>query len=379
MIDRPDPQDAPLDDGAVVAAWLAGDLDAADADAVEERLAREPELAARADRVARALVALRRPDDVELTEGAAERLRGRLDEELAGRGPQAAGGEGPAAARGRTGGAAVADLAAARQRRRGWTLGLSAVAAGVVVLVGLGSVTQLVGDGDMAAETSGDEAAVADAGGDADAGGEGAARAPAPGGASSEMSSGAAREGAASEAAPEAAAGAAGEDAAAGAAPGVPVVVEAGAVLGDGLVGGGDASTPPLGASESAGDPAVLAAPALDGEVRGRYGALPEATALLGTPRADADALAVSALDAVRAAASFADGVRPDACVDAVLAATARGESGTPVLARVERATLDGDPVLVHVLVTGDGTALAATRVVVTDAVSCATRVDVTV
>lgn len=73
--------DRPNDDGALLSAWLSGDLDPADAETVERRLASEPELSARLERVHGLLVALRGLDTVDPPEGMSERLRRRLDQE----------------------------------------------------------------------------------------------------------------------------------------------------------------------------------------------------------------------------------------------------------------------------------------------------------
>jgi len=399
MTDATHPPHDPLEDGALVAAWLAGDLDGSAAEAVEERLAREPDLAARADRVARSLVALRRPDGAALPDGAAARLRERLDRER----PMAADADADAdadeggAGGGRTGaGAAVADLGAARRRRQGWARGLGTAAAAVVLVAGVGGVVgQLAtGGGEEAAmettmmdESAGGADTAEDAAGDSaggggaeqDAGGEGAGEAPAGD----------------PDPAPPPASGMASEDATvaeemaseSAALDGVPqppgpVVLDQGVVLGGGLPEGSDgaARVPDGSEGPATGGPVLAQAPPeLENEVRERFAAVPEATALLGTPREQANPLAAATSDALRSAPPFDDGVRPDACIDAVLSGTALGAGGTPVIARVEQVTLDGSAALVHVLVTGDAAtpALDDVRVVVTAAATCAPLVDV--
>lgn len=73
--------DAP--DDTQLAAYLAGDLDELAARRIEARLAEDPELGARLDRLHGTLLALRDPDAVEPPPGLSERLSQRLDEEAA--------------------------------------------------------------------------------------------------------------------------------------------------------------------------------------------------------------------------------------------------------------------------------------------------------
>lgn len=71
-------------ENAQLAAWLAGDLDDAEASALEQRLDAEPGLGARLDAMAATLARLRRYDAVELPPGTAGRLRARLIAERSG-------------------------------------------------------------------------------------------------------------------------------------------------------------------------------------------------------------------------------------------------------------------------------------------------------
>jgi hypothetical protein len=126
------------DDGELLAAYLAGDLDQAATAALEQRLAREPALQAQLDATHEVILALRSVDAVETPGGFEERLHARLAQEQA-----------PA-----LGHPPVADLDARRAARRRWTV-VSSAAAGVVVLavLGLGVLGGLGGTGaDMAGE-----------------------------------------------------------------------------------------------------------------------------------------------------------------------------------------------------------------------------------
>lgn len=142
--------DAP--DDAQLAAYLDGELDELSARRLEARLAEDPELGRRLDRIHDVLLALREPDEVEPPPGLSERLTARLEQE----GASAAR---PAAARPR----------ATETRREGWLsswyrqLGTAAA-----VLVGLallgGGLIALVGPqgGDDAADVAEDAAESAD-------------------------------------------------------------------------------------------------------------------------------------------------------------------------------------------------------------------------
>lgn len=362
------------DDGMLVAAWLAGDLPPEDAAVLEDRLAREPELAERADRVARVLVTLRGVDAVDLPPGARERLRARLVPEAGSDGDPTGAVWGPAGGRA-VGGATVADLAGARVRRgRARGLGvLAAAAAAVVVLAGLGGALR----GLDTVRTGGAESAEESVALQAE---EGAGDAPVAAGDEAASEAAAAEEGAASEAAEEAggtaASGATAEDGATtGGAADAPVLADLGVALATIPTAQGPARAPlPEGSSEAAGGPRVLGASeeaALAAQLRERYAEGAEATALLGLDTSAATARAARAAAAIRAAGPFGSGVRPDACLDAALAVP---DGAVVVPARVEAVTVDGEPALVYVLTVADPGTAAVGRVEVQafDAASCA-------
>lgn len=138
------------DDGALLSAWLSGDLDAAEAATVEHRLASEPELAARLERVHGLLVALRGLDTIEPPVGMSERLHHRLAQERR----------------------QVPSLAAARARRSTrWQPILGAAAAVVLLAVLVPVLTRSAGESQTTA---------APAGYAAEGGGEGGDSAAAP-------------------------------------------------------------------------------------------------------------------------------------------------------------------------------------------------------
>ena len=128
-------------DDAVLAAYLDGDLDEADAERLEAAMAADPSIAARLETVLEVVTALRGLDDVEPPAGYTDRLAARLDAERA-----------PGAA----------SLAAARDRRRRRWEPLAAAAA-LVVLAGFATtfVTRggIGGGGDSALTAASTEAA----------------------------------------------------------------------------------------------------------------------------------------------------------------------------------------------------------------------------
>lgn len=120
------------DDGALLSAWLSGDLAGADAAELERRLAAEPELAERLERVHATVVALRGLDAVEPPEGMGARLQQRMAQERR----------------------EVPSLAAARARRAPRWQPIASAAAAVVLLVALVPVVlrSAGGGGDSTAE-----------------------------------------------------------------------------------------------------------------------------------------------------------------------------------------------------------------------------------
>jgi hypothetical protein len=132
-----DHRDRTDNDGELLSSWLAGELDDASSEDLERRLAREPALSERLDRVHDTLVALRGLDEVEPPAGMAERLNIRLRQERA---------------------PGVASLDAARERRArrtNWTPVVAAAAAVValiaVVPVFLNRPIQTAGDAEVSA------------------------------------------------------------------------------------------------------------------------------------------------------------------------------------------------------------------------------------
>jgi hypothetical protein len=127
----------PRDDGELLAAYLACDLDDVEVASVEARLAAEPALRARLDATAEVLFALRAPDAVEPPDGYAERLVMALD---------AARAEDPEAA---------PSLEAARRRRArrgGAWVAWSGIAATVLAAAVLGGIGLTGGFGGQASE-----------------------------------------------------------------------------------------------------------------------------------------------------------------------------------------------------------------------------------
>ena len=133
-----------ISDDDLLTAYLTGELDAADAAALEERLLADPGLAARLDALADALVALQGLDDVDVPDGFEQRLAQRLEAE-----------------------SNVVDLAQARQRRarRWYAVGSAAAILAAVTVVGVGFLPRGGQDADappsvaMQAEEAAEEAA----------------------------------------------------------------------------------------------------------------------------------------------------------------------------------------------------------------------------
>jgi hypothetical protein len=306
------------DDRALLSAYLAGELDAADAAAFEARLGDDPALAARLEVLHDALVRLGDVDAVEPPAGYGERLRARLDAEA---------GDAATAAEDRAG-SAVVDLAAERARRRAvpWAP-LGAVAAGVATLAVIVSVVGLptADDADLA---------------------------------------GAPEEAPAALDAPEAEMFTPDDDTMTDAPFDVAQQRDDGA---------------PAPAAEVFAPVVVDSEVALADEeaVRDRYADLPEAANLLGRGRAEAEDQAPPARFAVQRAEAFASGVHPAACLDVISTAT----DAPVVVARVESAVYDGEPALVYVAATVSSGATEVDRVEVWVVApgTCATHLFLTV
>ncbi len=321
-----------MTDDPLLSAWLADDLDDAEAAALEARLAADPVLARRLDEVADAVAGLRRLDDVEPPPGLDDRLRTRV-------------------ARERAEGDGAVSLDAARQRRRRWTgriaKPLSAAAAvALLAVVGASAVAVLGGGG--GGDTAQEEAApLGGAAGDREVSGQ-AARAEGPvvlEGPLPEVPSATAGSGAAAEAAEEeteAAETEAGDEASAD-----------------------DGADPD--AQPDAGAP--LAAPPPEG---GGLLSVPEIEAVRGLDLEAAAARAEEYRAALAAAPPFSTGTRPEACLDVVTA----DATGPLVAVRVQATTAGGAPALAHVLVgaSAGSPVLDRVEVWITDPSTCATR-----
>lgn len=149
-------------DAEALSAYLLGDLSDAEAAALEQRVAHDPDLKARLDALAGALVVLGAHDVVDVPTGFEDRLDARLAAERA---------------------AAPADLAAHRARRDRSKLWLGIGTAAAVIAVGsvmAGSMLRSMGGMDTAAqESAGSAGAESDfAAGDAAADGDSGPRAP---------------------------------------------------------------------------------------------------------------------------------------------------------------------------------------------------------
>lgn len=338
---------AEMDDEVTLARWLEGDLEADDAAALEGRLAREPDLAARADALADALWQLGDQPDVVVPEPATLRLQRRLHAET-GPGSEAAGGSVP-------GGATPARVGSGT--RVPWLLG--GAAAALVLLVAVGSLVTGTGGDESTSE-------VADS-------------------AATEMAGNAATETVEEAGAAESAGGERTVVLADGREVG-PSVLDGGAVLlappgrndrqggtdaaleapsaagGSGFNSASEGAASPsseqTAASETSADTAAAseaAAPAPsppDAALRDRYTRVPEADALLGLAAAETDDVARGFRERIAAAGPFADGQATDACLDEALAtAPAGADSPSPVPVRVERTSIDGQEALVIVVV----------------------------
>jgi hypothetical protein len=292
------------DDGVLLAAYLAGDLDDAAAAAVERRLAADADLRAQLEAIHEVVIGLSAVDEVEPPVGFAERLHTRLADEQ------------------RTDGSHrdVVVLDQRRAARRRWTV-VSSVAAGVVVLAVAG-VSVLGGLGGTGADMAADEAAEAPA--------EDTAR------------------------------------------------VESFAE---------DQATPESGEHAADGDgPAGLSEPSLldervalagEREAQERYAGTPEVTGVLGTPVADADAMAARFQVALQRAEAFGDGTPPARCLDVVTTAA----EGPLVPVRVETVRLGEDDAIAYVLVGArpGSQVLDRAEVWIVEAASCSTRIFATI
>jgi len=358
-------------ENAQLAAWLAGDIDDAEAAALERRLETEPALGARLDAMAATLARLRRYDAVELPPGTADRLHARLTSERRGpaTGPADAGVPGNVRAPrdssvgggGRTAGQRTAASPGpggiTRPSGRAGTEGpgrertvrrvrLAGIAAAVlVVVIGIGGLLPLLnrGPGGESADSAAVEVAAEDEAAEEETLAE----------ESSEAAAEALEEDGAVSAASEE------ERAAAEVASAAPVVVDSGAPL-------GLAAEP---RDDSVGDDA---APAAQDTLAGRFLSVPEAQALLGTPLDEAREVARAFVAELLTAPALASvGTAPSACLDTVL------PEDTAVPARVEGFTLDGSPALAYVVVRANPGAqvLDAVQVVVTDPRTCAVLV----
>ncbi|MEX0660071.1 MAG: hypothetical protein WD080_13150 [Egibacteraceae bacterium] len=322
MSDAPTPD--PFD-GAVLSAYLTGELDADTAAVVEARLAHDHALGRRLDTTARMLGALRGVEEVEPPPGAAERLRRRLAEAGA---PHAAGAAADPADRSapahRSDGTAdAADTPApapvttlASRRRTPWSA-VAGVAAGLaaLALVGGGLIQGFGGSNEQTADS--------------------AAEAPPADGGDMRQFEGAEESGLADEQA---------DDDATGRAP-------APAPSGEALEGQAGDGLPVLR------DEAVVLAD--EAAVRARYTDLAEAAALLGRSLDAAEEPATAARAVLAAAPTFQGGTAPGACLDEAGAVP----PAVPVL--VESAVLEGRSVLVYVLVGASPDATTLDRVTV--------------
>jgi len=390
----------PADDGAVAAAWLAGDLDPAEAARFEARLAADPAVAAQLEAVAETVLRLRAPDAVPLPPGYTTRLRTRMATERAAP---------PAAGRSATGTGTDAQA-----RRPGTGADGQAGGAGA--------------DGQAGRTGTGAGGHAGSTGTGAGAGADGQSRGSGTGGHGGRVGTGAGTDGQAGGRGPEGAAGrrpGSGDPGGAGARPPgrdgaggrrrrVSTAALSAAALGlvgvlglaalasrlPGLTGDGGSSTVEVmaEAEDAAPDPPAVAledsrgagaAEGAAGEEQGattsdaarpapapvtrgaplalgddpaaaaaaRFSGDPSAQALLGTPVAEAAALAATNRAAIAAAGPVA-GTDPTACLDTALAG-----AGTAVPVRVEALTADGVPALAHVVAVADPADLTLARV----------------
>lgn len=295
----------------VLSAYLADDLDDGKAAALEARLAGDPELAARLDRLAVMLVELRGSDEVAPPAGFDARLARRLQAERE-HDPKQAG----EMAQPRP--AAVSDLGQARRRRaatqRRWLLGGTAAAAVVAVALVSGLAVQQLGVGvGGGGESAGGAAAEQEAAGGPTSRGDERDRGLAQG----DGGSGQEQE----PASQSTEAGAAQSES--GTAPGVPARGDRPVVL----------------------DRAVVLPD--EAAVRARYRDLPEAERLLDVSVPQARAATRSAAAFLRRAAPLADGVTPGDCLPLL----PQGGAAPSVPVRVETVVYRGQPALAYVLV----------------------------
>lgn len=293
----------------ILSAYLADDLSETEAAALEARLAGDPELAERLDRMAAMLVELRDLDAAAPPSGFDARLTQRLRAER----PDALV---PSAGRKRLAPAPPADLASARRRRaarqRHWLIGSSAAAVVAAVALVSGLALQQLGGS---------------AGGGAGAEDQGAAG-PASRGAEREAGSG----------------------------------EEAGAAQEQTQSGAQATESAPRSAPTRTDPPVVLDREVVladEAAVRARYRALVEAQRLLAVPLPQARGAADSAEAFLRQSPRLNGGVAPDEC----LSALPRDNAGPVVPARVETVVYRGEPALAYVLVGASDGASALDRI----------------
>lgn len=362
-----------------LAAWLAGDLEAADAAAVEARVQADAAVAARADALADVLAALSGAEEAALPEGYEERLRARLiaEAEASPQDPSgaaaagvAAPGPGAAGAGSRPGGSRPGDGrpagSAGGSRHRRLQRVLSGLA--VVALLGVGSLVAVrsggFGGGDATSGSAGEPGMLA--GGDAAQSTRGAE----DGRLSMEELSAATEAETAGEAAAEATAPAAG---ATGAPEEVAATDDAAAADTAAVPTAESAEPPEAGEGAATGAPAVLATqdgPTLldsgvdlpDTEaVRARYADRTDLATFSDNTGGDEDGSprATQYAEAVRAAPPFTSGPSPAACLDQLL-------GGERLVVLVETVVYDGRPALAYLLLDA-----GLARVAVTDPATC--------
>lgn len=345
-----EPRMPPPDDGALLSAWLAGDLDDRQFAILERRLETDPGFAARLDEMAELLVALRRPDQVEVPRGYRDRLRARMQEERTGRpllnnGPPkqvVAPGLGEHLPRRRQSrrppGPRRARLRAHRDRFPRWP----AVAAVVLVIALVASLPLLrpPGEVEMAREET--------VAGATDDSAEGLSGPPAIAGRLQPPI--VIEEPDAQVHAPP------GDDATTLEAPGAgDAALEddaSGAQREDAQANSGEAAD---GEDASADrDPETLGTD----DLRERFAEVPEATELLGLPEDRAAATAARYRTIIEEAPPFSTGVEPSACLDVV---TEQERHSVPV--RVEAFAHQGRSALAYVVVKASETAAALDRI----------------
>ena len=326
-----------MDDDELLGAWLDGEVDDP---RLRERL-EDPAFAARADRAAAALPALRGAHRAPVPDDLADRLLERL------RRPEEAEGDPDAAAPVEPRPAAGARSARQRSTRPSVPpppprsgraraprslRGLAGVAAALVLVVG-GAAALVALVGGVGGDDSGGESAVMDTSAE-------------------------------SEAAEAAATGV-----------GIPILVDEGFALGAdeatdeaGLDAGGEAAPE---AESSERSLSAAGADPVTAQLRERLLQAPEAQELLGTSAPEADELAAATRARVERAPVFEGGASPAGCLSAIT----DGLDGPAVVARVEALQLDGEPALAYVLVLpGEDGTLQTAEAWVVDPDSCDTR-----